>query len=301
MGSSSYHSTHPMYNRELTATGGSSKMSKSLVEGEAPATPRLRRESRPMSRRGSAVSHRSRSHVAAGASDAGGSRRSRSEARPGAGAALHNSRRQSCGNLSHQKRGSASSVTGKGGPNTPYHTPGMDAKPYTGRERCYDQPKHYVRAACHDNFVWDHGKYKRDECGSGIVPKRFNFAPSRKLWCKTPLTMYQATIGELGRQILCREKIVPRDVKPGPPCNIAEYILPPCRGYYRRYDCLRPCEEEYTSVKQGHKTYRDRVDRYWEPCLSQDQKNHLDVNTYAGHNVYLGIRMRRKNIDLPCW
>lgn len=171
----------------------------------------------------------------------------------------------------------------------------------TGRERCYDQPKRRVRESCVDNFVWDHGVYCRDECGSGIVPKRSDFAPSRKLWCKTPLSMYQATIGDLGRQILCREKVVPRDVKCAPPCNVCEYILPPCRGYYRKYDCLRPCEEEYATCKQGRKMYRDRVQRHWEPCLTKEQKNRLDINSYAGHNVYLGIRMRRKNVDMPCW
>ncbi|KAK7580337.1 hypothetical protein V9T40_000966 [Parthenolecanium corni] len=171
----------------------------------------------------------------------------------------------------------------------------------TGRERCYDQPYRKRPQPCTRAPKWQTGKYKRDECGSGIVPKRLLFLPNRKIWCKTPLSMYQATIGELGRKLLCHETIISRDVRPGPPSNIEEYILPPCRGYYRKYDCLRPCEEDFVSYKQGKKVYRDRVERYWEPCLSQDQKHHLDINTYAHHNVALGLKVRRFNTDVPCW
>lgn len=169
---------------------------------------------------------------------------------------------------------------------------------------CYEIKRAGQRNECNRKTIWQHGKYIRDECGSGIVPKRFDLKLSRRIWCKTPLTMYQATIGELARQLLCREISVPRDVKGEPPSNIAEYIMPPCRGYYRKYDCLRPCEEEYAVVRQGKKEYRDRVRRYWEPCLSKDQKHKLDVNDYAPHNVFLGLKMRRRNNitdDVPCW
>lgn len=172
--------------------------------------------------------------------------------------------------------------------------------------KCYDVRRGRKREACSKPPIWQRGKYKRDECGSGIVAKRFDFMPSRKLWCKTPLSMYQATIGELARKILCREKIVPRDVKPGPPSNIEEYILPPCRGYYRKYDCLRPCEEEYAYMKNGQKHYRDRVERYWEPCYSRDQKYKLDINEYAHQNAYLAKKLRHFNmqsgdVEPPCW
>ncbi|KAK7604833.1 hypothetical protein V9T40_006019 [Parthenolecanium corni] len=148
---------------------------------------------------------------------------------------------------------------------------------------------------------WQHGKYVRDECGSGIVPVRFDIGPCKKLWCKTPLSMYQATIGELGRQLLCREKIIQRDVWPEPPCNVAEYIMPPCRGYYRKYDCMRPCEEDHAYIKQGKKYYRDRVERYWEPCLTQEQKHTLNLNEYGPHNAALALKLRRENMGIPCW
>lgn len=173
----------------------------------------------------------------------------------------------------------------------------------SGDERCYDQPYRHIPEKCNKiKEKWQNGVYCRDECGSGIIAKKFEFKHSRGVWCSTPLSMYQATIGELGRQILCREKIVPRDVKPGPPCNVCEYILPPCRGYYRKYDCIRPCEEEYVSYKRGRKFYRDRVERYWEPCQSKDQRVAVDINTFAHQNVYLGAKLRRKfNESIPCW
>ncbi|KAK7598363.1 hypothetical protein V9T40_006598 [Parthenolecanium corni] len=172
--------------------------------------------------------------------------------------------------------------------------------------KCYDVRRGKRREMCGKGVKWQNGKYVRDECGSGIVSKRFDFIPSRKMWCKTPLSMYQATIGELARKILCREKVVPRDVRPGPPSNIEEYILPPCRGYYRKYDCLRPCEEEYVSAKGGKKHYRDRVERYWEPCLTKDQKYKLDITEYAPQNAFLAKKLRRYTMQAgdmhpPCW
>lgn len=148
---------------------------------------------------------------------------------------------------------------------------------------------------------WQHGRYVRDECGSGIVPVRFDIGPCKRLWCKTPLSMYQATIGELGKQLLCREKTIHRDVWPGPPCNVEEYIMPPCRGYYRKYDCMRPCEEDHAYIRQGRKYYRDRVERYWEPCLTQEQKHTLNLNEYGPHNAALALKLRRENMGIPCW
>lgn len=172
----------------------------------------------------------------------------------------------------------------------------------TGRERCYDVPRRRRPQPCTIGPKWQTGKYKRDICGSGIEPAKFDFlATRRRLWCKTPLSMYQATIGELGRKLLCREAYIPRDVWPGPPSNIEEYILPPCRGYYRKYDCLRPCEEDFAVCKQGKKVYRDRVQRYWEPCLTKEQKHILDINTFAHHNAALGLKVRRFNLEIPCW
>lgn len=177
-----------------------------------------------------------------------------------------------------------------------------DSRPLSDVERCYERPARVPRAKCAKPARWQNGVYRRDECGSGIEPVRMSFVPTRKkLWCKTPLSMYQATIGELGRAILCREKIVPRDVKPGPPCNVEEYILPPCRGYYRKYDCVRPCEEMYAIQKAGHKVYRDRVERYWEPCMTRQQNGRPNVNEFAGQNVFLGAQLRRNNQRIPCW
>lgn len=177
-----------------------------------------------------------------------------------------------------------------------------DQRPLANVERCYELPPRIKRDKCVKPEPWQNGKYLRDECGSGIVPVRMGFIPSRKkLWCKTPLSMYQATIGELGREILCREKIVARDVKPGPPCNIEAFILPPCRGYYRKYDCLRPCEEMYAYQTGGQKIYRHEVDRYWEPCQMREQNSRGNINDFAGQNVYLGKQLRRKMDSTTCW
>ncbi len=166
--------------------------------------------------------------------------------------------------------------------------------------KCYEVKQQKNFDTCH-SVKWQHGKYVRDECGSGIVPLRFDFKPNKRLWCKTPLSMYQATIGELGKQLLCREKIIARDVKPGPPCNICECSLPPCRGYYRKYDCMRPCEEEHAIVRRGEKVYRDRIQRYWEPCLTEEQKYTLNVNEYGPQNAALAIKLKRETMDIPCW
>ncbi len=166
-------------------------------------------------------------------------------------------------------------------------------------ELCHPQPVVRKPRRCFPPKKWQHGVHARDECGSGIVAKRLGVTQSRNLWCKTPLTMYQATIGELGRKILCREKILQRDVNSAPPCNVCEFILPPCRGYYRKYDCLRPCEEEAVVYEKGRKRYRDRVARYWNPCTALG--THTDINTYAPHNVFLGSRVARKAGNVPCW
>lgn len=163
---------------------------------------------------------------------------------------------------------------------------------------CYAQPQRPKQPPCRTPKPWQEGKYVKDECGSGIVPRTFLFQNS---WCKTPLTMYQSTIGELGKQILCREINIQKDVKPEPPCSIGEFIVPLCRGYYRKKDCLRPCEEDYVTYKRGQKVYRDCFERYWQPCLSQEEKVQLDINLYAPQNVALGLKMKRKYNEEPCW
>ncbi|XKL67556.1 hypothetical protein PGB90_003047 [Kerria lacca] len=169
-------------------------------------------------------------------------------------------------------------------------------------KHCYDQPKRMKRMPCKMPPIWQNRKYIRNECGEGIVPKRMGFKCNQKLWCTTPLTMYQATIGEMGKKLLCQEIKIPRDVKPQPPCNISECILPSCHGYYRKYDCIRSCEEDHTYYKQGKKIYRNRIERYWEPCLQKHQRHDVDVNTYAGHNVALAIKLRRCDEQrMPCW
>lgn len=167
--------------------------------------------------------------------------------------------------------------------------------------RCYEQPQRRKLAPCRPPIPWQEGEYVKDECGSGIVSKKNLFHSNLKNWCKTPLTMYQSSIGEFGRQILCREIVIQKDVKPEPPCSISEFIVPLCRGYYRKKDCLRPCEEEHVTYKRGQKVYRDCFERYWQPCLTQDEKVQLDVKMYAPHNSVLGLKMKRKFNEEPCW
>ncbi len=167
--------------------------------------------------------------------------------------------------------------------------------------KCYFQLPRARKNACTKEHRWYHEKYVKDDCGSGVVPLKHTYSISRKDWCKTPLSMYQATIGELGRKLLCKEEIVPRDVWPGPPCNIEEYILPRCYGYYRKYECVRPCHSEHVYLSKEGKV-RDRVERYWNPCLTEEQKVKIDINEFAPQNAFLGQRLRRTHIDGdPCW
>ncbi|KAK7576643.1 hypothetical protein V9T40_012929 [Parthenolecanium corni] len=144
--------------------------------------------------------------------------------------------------------------------------------------KCFQQPAWRKHEPCKTNFKWQHAEYARDECGSGIRPLKMTFTPNRKMWCATPLSMYQSTIVYK----------LQRDVNAAPPCNVCEYSLPLCRGYYRKYDCVRPCEEELARRQNGHKVYRDRVQRYWEPSLLEEQKPEKSVRHYAQHNAYLG-------------
>lgn len=171
--------------------------------------------------------------------------------------------------------------------------------------KCYFDLPRPKRQVCNRMTNWQHCEYVRDECGSGIVPKRYNLKASQVQWCKTPLSMYQATIGELGRKLLCAETVITRNINPAPPCNISEYILPPCRGYYKRYDCVKPCEEDHVRTRNNVKIYRDRVDRYWNPCYSKAEQIRIDVNDFAPHNSVLAERYRRNNTDgdlnMPCW
>ncbi|XKL60441.1 hypothetical protein PGB90_007498 [Kerria lacca] len=168
--------------------------------------------------------------------------------------------------------------------------------------KCFEQEERKKMEPCVTSFQWQHSKYKRDECGSGIVPLRTDFKANKKVWCSTPLSMYQSTIGELARKILCNEVKTVRNVNSAPPCNVCEYVLPLCRGYYRKYDCIRPCEEELAVVTNGKKIYRDRVERYWHPCLTKEEKQASNVRSYAAHNSFLGEKIRRKFNDMiPCW
>lgn len=170
------------------------------------------------------------------------------------------------------------------------------------RLKCYDQPKPKEVDPCVKVYTWQHGKYLRDDCGSGIVPNKMDFRRNHKFWCKTPLSMYQATIGELGRQLLCGETRITKDIRNGPPCNICEYVLPLCRGYYRKYDCIKPCEAEYAKVVNGKVLFRDPVERYWQPCLTPEEKKKENIKAYAPHNAYLGDKLRRAfNAENPCW
>lgn len=170
------------------------------------------------------------------------------------------------------------------------------------RAKCFDQPPTSKVEPCAKLYVWQRGRYTRDDCGSGIMPNKMNFRKSQKVWCKTPLSMYQATIGELGRQLLCGETRVVKDIKDGPPCNVCEYVLPLCRGYYRKYDCIKPCEDEYATRVNGKLVYRDPVQRYWHPCLSAEEKSKNTIRAHAPHNAYLGEKLRRAfDARNPCW
>lgn len=166
---------------------------------------------------------------------------------------------------------------------------------------CYELPHPRKQVPCVEKTQWQNAKYCRDDCGSGIIPTRFDFRLSRRIWCRTPLTTYQASHGELGRQILCREKIIQRKINEGPPCNICEYVLPPCRGYYRKYDCVNPCDlaGEESVYKDGRNRPRDKVERYWEAC--QGQKERIDINKFAPQNMALALKYKRKAHGVTCW
>lgn len=166
--------------------------------------------------------------------------------------------------------------------------------------RCYDVERPRKGYTCR-TIEWQSGKYVSDECGSGIMPQIFDKSLRKAQWCKTPLSMYQATIGDLGHKMLCGKEKIFRDIKPAPPCNVCEYVLPPCRGYYRKRDCLRSCEEEHAYIKGGVKVYRDAVKRHWEPCTLPEQKFTVDANEYAPINAALALRLTRQEMDVPCW
>lgn len=173
----------------------------------------------------------------------------------------------------------------------------------TSSEICYPVPKRTPSTArCKGDFVWQTAKYVRDECGSGIVPLRLEISDPRRIWCKTPLTMYQSTIGELARKMLCNEIVVRKRVNTGPPCNLCEYVMPMCKGYYRKYECRRSCEENHAQVKNGVKVYRDAIQQYWMPCLTTEEKREYDLSRDAEHNVYLGKKLKRQVGDgVYCW
>lgn len=164
---------------------------------------------------------------------------------------------------------------------------------------CYPRPPTHSRPPCTPT-QWQRRTHVRDDCASGVMTKRMRFQKNHELWCKTPLSMYQSTIGDLGKKLLCREEIVVRNVFPAPPCAVAEEIQPPCCGYYRKYDCLRPCEEEFTLVnpQTGQKEYRNRLDRYWDPC---PQDEGTDGSSFAAQNAHLATKLRRQNDGSDCW
>ncbi len=151
----------------------------------------------------------------------------------------------------------------------------------TGRCRFANSSKYFKRN-------WSGGEFVEDEHGAGIqpytkcVPQVFaTKKTTRTQNCDTPLTMYQSTIGEVARKYLCGEEKLVKNLNSEPPCNFCEIVEPPCRGYYRKYDCVRPNEETCVSYDNGEKIYRNRVDRYWQPCLNEAQKHELYVRTFG--------------------
>lgn len=172
--------------------------------------------------------------------------------------------------------------------------PSSNNDKYAGKHCPFDKPRRF-EAKCENNYVWQPGKYVSDECGSGIVTKVCDTRETRDWWCRTPLSVYQATICELGRKLLCGELKIPRRVITAPPCNVCETILPPCRGFYRKYERLPSCEENFVTIKSGHKQYRDRIKRYWEPCAVDEQGTQEDITKFAGQNSYLAMKLNTKN------
>lgn len=168
---------------------------------------------------------------------------------------------------------------------------------------CYPVPRKATSTArCKDDFVWQAAKYVKDDCGSGIVPLRVDTSDPRRIWCQTPLTMYQSTIGELARKMLCHEIVVRKRVNVGPPCNMCEHVMPMCKGYYRKYECRRNCEEDHAVIRNGKKVYRDAIQQYWMPCLTLEEKREYDLSKDADHNVYLGKKLKRKTGEkVVCW
>lgn len=171
-------------------------------------------------------------------------------------------------------------------------------------KKCYPM-RHAPRIVSCDTLLnWQTGKYTRDDCGSGILPVRANYAINRrKLWCSTPLTTYQAMHGELGRKILCGEISLSRRINPDPPCSMCEIVQPLCRGYYRKYECdFSPCEKDYVLAK-GLTKPRTKIQRYWEPCMTHEDL--VDVRTFAPHNMALARDLRKKlegtTGEAPCW
>lgn len=158
----------------------------------------------------------------------------------------------------------------------------------------FDKPQRF-EATCENNYSWKPGNYVSDDCGSGIVTNVCDAKETRDWWCRTPLSVYQATICELGRKLLCGELKIPRPSITAPPCNVCETILPPCRGYYRKYERLPSCEEKFATYKHGKKQFRNKVKRYWEPCTMEEQGPGDDITKFAGHNSYLAMKLSTKN------
>lgn len=96
-----------------------------------------------------------------------------------------------------------------------------------------------------------------DDRGCGIKSDECKEAELRR--CCTPQTEYMRMHGEMAKQLLCGQWNFPMKIKSEPPCNICEKVMPPCRGYYREYECPMPIDP---------RTGRQRLksDQYWKPC-----------------------------------
>lgn len=220
--------------------------------------------------------------------------------RPGKPAAKAGHHGREAGHAGGSSNASGFSCYYKSGPGQPKC--GDQYKRPTPKEvalKCYDKRPPKRIPSCHvDEPFWQHGQYVRDDCGAGIVTTKLGFHANRPLWCKTPLTTYQASHGELGRKILCGETDLTRKIHEGPPCNICEDVLPLCRGYYRRYSCdYSPCDDEV--FEGGRRGPRSKIQRYWEPCATHLEK--VDVSTFAPQNMALALLLKRKYGEVPCW
>lgn len=127
-----------------------------------------------------------------------------------------------------------------------------------GKKCCMNMVPRRVVSKCKDRYEWQHGKYEEDLFNSQVIPKCHADIFHKKL-CQIPLSIYQSSICELGRKLLFGEMAMPRNKISPLPCYICESILLPYHGYYRKYEILPVCKDQYMCTKDGKKQYRSKM------------------------------------------